>query len=178
MTAAGLASFAASGPVGSVVLANPPVNPLGSDLLTAFDECLSEAADAGVKVVVVSSAVDGFFAAGADIKLMTDLDRAGFEAYHRHMRATLATLDAAPFLSIAAIEGQALGGGLELAPDELAAGSQPALRAVVRCVDAAHDLPLAEGLEVETAEEMALFDHGEAREGLRAFLERRPPDFA
>jgi 1,4-dihydroxy-2-naphthoyl-CoA synthase len=33
-------------------------------------------------------------------------------------------------------------------------------------------------MAVEAAEEQALFETGDGREGIAAFLERRPPDFA
>jgi len=55
--------------------------------------------------------------------------------------------------------------------------SQPALRAVVRAVDASSALPVEQGFAVEADEEQRLFEQGEAREGLAAFVERRPPAF-
>ncbi|HEY2286619.1 MAG TPA: enoyl-CoA hydratase/isomerase family protein, partial [Streptosporangiaceae bacterium] len=68
-----------------------------------------------VKVLVVTSAVDRFFAAGADIKHMAAIDATSFTAYGDRMRAVNDRLAAAPFLSVAAVGGLALGGGLELA---------------------------------------------------------------
>jgi len=58
---------------------------------------------------------------------------------------------------------------------ELMTASLPAQLAVVRAVDAGLDRPLAEGLSVEAAEIQELFTHGEAAEGIRAFLEKRKP---
>jgi enoyl-CoA hydratase len=60
---------------------------------------------------------------------------------------------------------------------ELAGSSLPAQLAVVRTVDAAFALPPAEGFEVEKAEEQGLFEHGEAAEGIAAFLAKRSPRF-
>jgi enoyl-CoA hydratase len=60
---------------------------------------------------------------------------------------------------------------------ELAASSLPAQRAVVEAVDAALDRPLAEGLAAEAKMVQDLFERGEAAEGLRAFLDKRPPRF-
>jgi enoyl-CoA hydratase len=74
-------------------------------------------------------------------------------------------------------EGDALKAALELARD-LVTSSLPAQLAVVRSVDAAFAMPLAEGFEVEKAEEQGLFETGEAAEGIDAFIAKRPPDFA
>jgi enoyl-CoA hydratase len=48
---------------------------------------------------------------------------------------------------------------------------------VVRTVDAAYDRPLAEGLRYEAEQVNELFERGEAAEGLRAFLDKRSPEF-
>ncbi len=94
-----------------VELDSPPANALGSAIVEGIGLALDAAADA--RVVVVASARDGFFAAGADIKLMSTVDAEGFTAYGDALRSTLDRLAAR--LSIAAVDGLALGGGLELA---------------------------------------------------------------
>jgi enoyl-CoA hydratase len=66
-------------------------------------------------VLIIGSALDGFFAAGADIKLMATASPAEFAAYGEQLRDPLTRLATADKPSIAAIEGFALGGGLELA---------------------------------------------------------------
>ena len=100
----------------SVVLQRPPANALGADLLDGMHNAIDAAEKAGdVKVMVISSAIPGFFAAGADIKHLSSIDAETFTAYGDQMRAVNDRLAAAPFLSIAAVEGVALGGGLELA---------------------------------------------------------------
>ena len=100
----------------SVVLERPPANALGIDLLDGMHSAIDAAEKAGdVKVMVISSVIPGFFAAGADIKHLSSIDAETFTAYGDQMRAVNDRLAAAPFLSIAAIDGVALGGGLELA---------------------------------------------------------------
>jgi enoyl-CoA hydratase/carnithine racemase len=47
------------------------------------------------------------------------------------------------------------------------------MAAIVRCVAAARDLPLAEGMEIERNEVVGLFAGEDAREGIAAFLEKR-----
>jgi enoyl-CoA hydratase len=48
---------------------------------------------------------------------------------------------------------------------------------VIRTVDAAYDRPLAEGLRYEVEQVQDLFERGEAIEGLRAFIDKRAPQF-
>lgn len=99
-----------------VVLDRPPANALGQPII----EGLAAAADAlesreELKACVVSSALDGFFAAGADIKQMGSLTPASFAEYRDALRAPVERLAACGKPIVAAIDGLALGGGLELA---------------------------------------------------------------
>jgi enoyl-CoA hydratase len=73
--------------------------------------------------------------------------------------------------------GEALRVALELAR-EIAAASVPAVSAVRRAAHAAGARPFPEGMAVEAREALALFEHGESREGFDAFLHHRPPNFA
>jgi len=99
-----------------IVLERPPANALGLPIVEGLNAALEFAdGDPGVKVVVVTSRIPGFFAAGADIKHMATVDSAGFHAYGEALRGALARLATAERVSIAAVDGLALGGGLELA---------------------------------------------------------------
>jgi enoyl-CoA hydratase len=239
-----------------LTMRRPPANALGLPLIDALNNAFDdiEAAD-GIKVVVLTSELPGFFAAGADIKQMATADLAAFAAYGNALRGSLHRLAGLDKITIAAVDGLALGGGLELAMactlrvgglgakfglpevklglipgaggtqrlprlvgrgraldimltgrgvsadealaigliDRIAAGSAeksalelagelvrlslPAQVAVIRSVDAAYDLPVAEGHAFEAAEIEALFATGEAREGIAAFVAKRPPRF-
>jgi enoyl-CoA hydratase/carnithine racemase len=102
--------------VWQVTIASPPANALSVPVLDGLTAALdAAAADGGVKVMIVSSALDGFFAAGADIRHLSAIDAASFMTYGGQMRAVNDRVAAAPWLSIAAVDGLALGGGLELA---------------------------------------------------------------
>lgn len=101
--------------VATITLARPPVNALGEPIIAGLDRAFGRAADEGVTVMVIDSAVDGFFAAGADLTLFDDLDGDGFLDYLDRLRAQIERAATGPWVSIAAVEGQALGGGLELA---------------------------------------------------------------
>src|ERR1700746_2009407 len=99
-----------------VTLDRPPANALGGPILAGLHAAIDAAERArDVKVMIVTSALDGFFAAGADIKHMSSIDADSFMAYGDKMRAVNDRLAGAEWVSIAAVDGLALGGGLELA---------------------------------------------------------------
>ena len=99
-----------------VVLPGVDQRCLGVPILAGLHAAIDAAERAGdVKVMIVTSALDGFFAAGADIKHMSSIDAKSFMAYGDKMRAVNDRLAGAGWVSIAAVDGLALGGGLELA---------------------------------------------------------------
>jgi enoyl-CoA hydratase/carnithine racemase len=99
-----------------VTLNRPPANALGVPILEGLHAAIDAAERAGdVKVMIMTSALDGFFAAGADIKHMSSIDAKSFMTYGDTMRAVNDRLAGAPWVSVAAVDGLALGGGLELA---------------------------------------------------------------
>jgi enoyl-CoA hydratase len=98
-----------------LTMARPPANALGPQLVDALESALDALQANRAKVLVVSSAIPGFFAAGADIKYMSTLGSSQFERYRDALRSPLERLAACGRPSIAAIDGRALGGGLELA---------------------------------------------------------------
>ena len=245
------------GAIVEVVLNGPPANALSPAIIRGLHAAMDSEEVATAKVIVVRSAVEGFFAAGADIKHMSSVDAGSFREYGDGLRGALERLAALPVVSVAAIDGVALGGGLELAmactmrvaapgarlglPEvklglipgaggtqrlprlvgrgraldimltgrqleadeaywiglvdrfaepgetagaaawqlahELCAASTPAQLAVVRTVDAAYDRPLHDGLQFEVNQIQELFERGEAVEGIRAFIDKRAPEF-
>ena len=106
------------GVVAHLELVNPPLNLVTAELLEELDAALAtlEAAEPGdVRAVVVSGRGDRAFSAGSHVGEFEaqrgpgGRDRLAFES---RVATRLATL---PMPTIAAIEGNALGGGLELA---------------------------------------------------------------
>jgi len=239
-----------------IELANPPVNALAPAVLRGLDAALDEAERRDARVLVLSSAVPRFFAAGADIKTMAYAERDEFVEYGKALRATVDRLAGFGRPTIAAVEGFALGGGTEVAlactlrvaasdsrfslpevklglipsagatqrlprlvgrgpalmmmltgeaiggeealrmglvdrlaepgsaqadavalAEQMAMQSLPVLRDLIECVDASFETPMAEGLAMEVERVEALFDGPDAREGMQAFLEKRPARF-
>lgn len=74
-------------------------------------------------------------------------------------------------------DGGALEEALALAAG-VAAASGPAVRALRRTTAAARRSSFPQGMAVEAREALALFERGEAREGIAAYLDDRPPEFA
>jgi enoyl-CoA hydratase len=116
----------------TVQLNKPPANALGLEITEGLGHALDAFDASDDLVLVVVSALDGFFAAGADIKLMGTFTAEGgaeqFAEYGEKLRAPLNRLYRSDRPSIAAIEGRALGGGLELAMAcTLRVGSESAL---------------------------------------------------
>ena len=91
-------------------------NALGRQLLGELEEAFSAlAGDPGVRVVVLHSLVEGVFCAGADLKERAGMTPEEAEAFVKRLRAAFAALERLPMPTLAAIDGAALGGGLELA---------------------------------------------------------------
>lgn len=73
------------------------------------------AADRAVRAVVITGAGRKAFCAGADLKERAAMGDAEVAGFHRALRAFLDGLEALPQPVLAALNGAALGGGLELA---------------------------------------------------------------
>jgi enoyl-CoA hydratase len=71
--------------------------------------------DSAVKVVVITGAGEKAFVAGGDIKQMLEMDPLAAQAFSRRGQALIQRMEKLKIPVIAAVNGYALGGGLELA---------------------------------------------------------------
>jgi enoyl-CoA hydratase/carnithine racemase len=109
-------TYSSDGAVGTITLDKPPANSYDVEMIVELGEAIHEAtADAAVRVVVVRSASERFFCAGADIKRFLANDVAANMEMIRTAHRTLNRIAAADEVFVAWIAGHALGGGLEIA---------------------------------------------------------------
>jgi methylglutaconyl-CoA hydratase len=92
------------------------MNSLSRDLLLAFGKLTQEAlSNDSVRAIVITGAGDKAFCAGADLKERRGMSENDIRAQVELYRSELGPLDRSPKPVIAAINGVAFGGGLELA---------------------------------------------------------------
>jgi enoyl-CoA hydratase/carnithine racemase len=239
--------------VGTIRLDRPKMNAINEQLHWEVRAAAQEAGRRDDVRAVVLWGGERVFAAGADIKAMSELTGSSMVAWGRELTASFTEVARIPKPVIAAITGYALGGGYELAlcadfrvigtgakigqpeillgvipgaggtqrlarlvgparakdlvfsgrhvgaeealdmglvdavvPDDevqstavamartFAAGPPLALAAAKRAVDEGLDVPLAQGLELESRLFAELFDTEDQKAGMRSFLEAGP----
>jgi enoyl-CoA hydratase/carnithine racemase len=102
--------------IGTVTLDRPPANSYDLEYVQELRDAVRQAAaDDDVKAVLVRSASDRFFSAGADVKAFQAGPHERNMEMIRTSHETLAAIAHIPKVFIAEINGHALGGGLEIA---------------------------------------------------------------
>ena len=104
------------GPTAVIRLCHPPAHAWtrrGAEVLKARLAELS--CDGGVYALVITGEGDKFFSAGADLKAFSDGDKPAAQAMIRSIGEAFEALSAFPGVTIAALNGYAMGGGLECA---------------------------------------------------------------
>ncbi len=91
------------------------LNALDVDVLEGLTEAVNEAGHNGTRVMVISGSGEKAFVAGADIGMMEHFSPREALEFSRKGHELMLALDRAPFISVARVQGYALGGGCELA---------------------------------------------------------------
>jgi len=102
------------GEINILTLNNPPVNAICSELLEELDETLDSLKDKDSRAIIITGKGKSFVA-GADISEMKDMTPEEAEEFSKEGHRIFTKLETFPKPIIAAINGFALGGGLELA---------------------------------------------------------------
>ncbi len=101
--------------VASIKLSRPPANALSYELVADLETALTGALEADATVIVFTSGLQAFFAAGADLKLLGSASPAEFADYLQTLRSFIERVASLSLPTVASVHGMALGGGLELA---------------------------------------------------------------
>ena len=102
--------------VGHIVLDRPPANSYDKTFLDDLSAAIDEARfDSAARAIVVRSASEKFFSAGADVKMFASTDAEFQFAFVIHANEVMSKFERTPKVVIAAINGHCLGGGLEIA---------------------------------------------------------------
>ncbi len=111
-----LVRSALRGGVATLTLDDPPVNGYSHEMMLALDEAILAARfDESVHVIVLTGAGDKFFCAGASIPKLQAMTPTFKYYFCLHANETLLRLEQTPKLTIAALNGHCVGGGLEVA---------------------------------------------------------------
>jgi len=102
------------GDVRELRLNRPPVNALTSELLSDLGHAIGQAAQEGVRAVILSG-LPGRFSGGLDVPLLLTLDESAMSKLWRDLYATLEAIARSPVPIVAAITGHAPAGGTVLA---------------------------------------------------------------
>lgn len=104
------------GRIARLTLTNPPANVWTEESLAGLRQLVAELnADTGLIALILTGAGDRFFSAGADLKVFADADEGGAVRMATLFGEAFEALSGFRGVSIAAINGFAMGGGLEVA---------------------------------------------------------------
>jgi enoyl-CoA hydratase len=184
-----------------------PANTYSYEMMQQLDTAILQARmDESVHVILMRGAGEKFFSAGASISMLTTADPTFKYYFCLHANETLSRLEQTPKLVIAALNGHTVGGGLETFSFEEALEfglihyiyekesyweevmayarqfcppnkASRAVGRIKRAVVTGSEVGFAESLGLERELQQLLFTSEDAKEGLKAYTEKRQPEF-
>jgi enoyl-CoA hydratase len=114
--AGSLCTYKVENGIAILELNDPPANTYTYEMMRDIDEAILKARfDESVHVILIRGAGEKFFCAGANIKMLQTVNPYFKYFFCLHANETLNRLEQTPKLVIAALNGHAVGGGLEVA---------------------------------------------------------------
>ena len=111
-----LVNYSTQNGIAIIELHDPPANTYTYEMMRDLDDAILEARlDDEVHVIIIRGAGDKFFCAGANIKMLLGATPEFRYFFSLHGNETLMRIENTAKLVIAAINGHAVGGGLEIA---------------------------------------------------------------
>jgi enoyl-CoA hydratase/carnithine racemase len=102
--------------IGHIVLDRPPANSYDKAFMDELEAVIDEAGgDDAVKAIVLRSASEKFFSAGADVSVFAKSSLDEQTAFVARANEAMSKFESTPKVVVAAINGHCLGGGLEVA---------------------------------------------------------------
>ena len=106
--------FEQEGAIGSIVLANPAFNRIGSAFASDLREAVHRASESSIRVLVLRAEGPNF-SVGGDARLWLGKDANWFRTFIAELNHSYRAIEALRVPTLAVVQGRALGGGLELA---------------------------------------------------------------
>ena len=111
-----LVEYRVEGGLAILELNDPPANTYTYEMMRQLDTAILTARmDDSVHVIILRGKGEKFFSAGANIKMLTEVTPRFKYFFCLHANETLSRLEHTPKLTIAALNGHTVGGGLEIA---------------------------------------------------------------
>ena len=116
MTDKTLVHYEAVDGVAVITLDDAPANTYTHEMMRQLDEAIIKARfDDDAYVIMLTGQGEKFFSAGANIQMLTEVTSGFKYCFCLHANETLNRLEQTPKLTIAALNGHTVGGGLEIA---------------------------------------------------------------